>query len=90
MAAAAQKKAAAPAKATVKEKAAEPVAPAKSATKNSKAKKTAEVKDSPEFDKAYDSFMSLLSSIKTGKSKISLQRLKKLLNMIHNDMTGKN
>ena len=62
-----QKKAAAPAKATDKDKAAEPAAPAKPASKGSKAKKAAEVKDSPEFDKAYDSFMNLLSSIKTGK-----------------------
>ena len=65
--AAAQKKSAVPAKEAVKEKAAEPAAPAKPATKSSKAKKAAEVKDSPEFDKAYDSFMNLLSSIKTGK-----------------------
>ena len=66
-ASAAQKKAAAPVKEAVKEKAAEPAAPAKPASKSSKAKKAAEVKDSPEFDKAYDSFMSLLSSIKTAK-----------------------
>jgi hypothetical protein len=63
-ASAAQKKVATPAKETVKEKAAEP---AKPASKSSKAKKAAEVKDSPEFDKAYDSFMNLLSSIKTAK-----------------------
>ena len=66
-ASAAQKKAAAPVKETAKDKVAEPAAPAKPATKSSKAKKAAEVKDSPEFDKAYDSFMNLLSSIKTGK-----------------------
>ena len=65
--AAAQKNSAVPAKEAVKEKAAEPAAPAQPATKSSKAKKAAEVKDSPEFDKAYDSFMNLLSSIKTAK-----------------------
>ena len=60
-------KAAAPVKETAKDKVAEPAAPAKPATKSSKAKKAPEVKDSPEFDKAYDSFISLLSSIKTAK-----------------------
>ena len=67
VAATVQKKVAVPAKEAVKEKAAEPAAPAKPATKSSKAKKAAEVKDLPEFDKAYDSFMNLLSSIKTAK-----------------------
>ena len=46
-------------------KAEAPVKPAPAAS--AAQKKAAEVKDSPEFDKAYDSFMNLLSRIKTAK-----------------------
>lgn len=42
-------------------------APAKTAPKVSRTKKTAEKKDSPEFDKAYDSFVKLMESLKTDK-----------------------